>query len=77
MPEKESKLEIIQVDYLCDNCGEIMVMERGSFDDKIVESIFKLASTEMLYKCNTCGCRRVLKEKYPKIIHRKIEEGEE
>lgn len=65
MPEQETKVETVVIDYVCDKC-ESGIMERSGSAAYLTEPM------QFPHKCNKCGFEQTFKEVYPKVGYRRV-----
>lgn len=60
MPEQKFELKAVGVDYVCDNCGDGVMVATGSF-------ALMSDPPQWQHSCNKCGHPRAFFEKYPTV----------
>ncbi len=67
MAERESPAETVIIDYVCDACG------KGAMEVPNGGSMLASWPPQWVHTCYSCGEQATLPDRYPKVIHRRIQ----
>lgn len=66
MPEQIFPIEVVGVDYICDNCGQGNMEPYGNV-------ILTCDPPRIPHKCSNCGYDQSFTERYPAVRHQRVD----
>ena len=70
MPEITKDVQMVIIDYLCDECKEGVMLYEGNV-------IMPTDPPQIPHKCNKCGFEKNFTDTYPKLGYKKLKKEEE
>jgi len=65
MPEITRDVQMVQIAYQCDECGEGLMIRKDNV-------MFTIDPPQFPHKCNKCGFEAILTSSYPAMGYRQI-----